>query len=85
MVFSDTTSEIKHLFRCGIGKNHLVSMWGRNFPLRAFSDTRTEIISNRVIIIKEILITAIWNRILRSELPELMIIEVFIKNHQKIK
>ncbi len=24
-------------------------MWCRNFPLRAFSDTRTEIISNRVI------------------------------------
>jgi hypothetical protein len=23
-------------------------MWRRNFPLRAFSDTRTEIISNRV-------------------------------------
>ncbi len=39
---------IKHLFRCGIGKNHLVSMWCRNFPLHAFSDTRTEIISNRV-------------------------------------
>jgi hypothetical protein len=34
-------------------KNHLVSMWCRNFPLRAFSDTRTEIISNRVIVLAQ--------------------------------
>ncbi len=29
-------------------KNQLVPTWCRNFPLRAFSDTRTENISNRV-------------------------------------
>jgi hypothetical protein len=39
---------VRNNFRSGIGKNHLVPMWCRNFPPRAFSDIRTEIISNRV-------------------------------------
>jgi hypothetical protein len=47
MIFSDTSSEKIHFFRRGVRKIHLVWTWCRNFPLRAFSDTRTEIISHR--------------------------------------
>jgi hypothetical protein len=37
------------LFPTWCRKNHLDSTWCKNFPLRAFFDTRTENISNRVV------------------------------------
>jgi hypothetical protein len=51
-----TTSKLNDFFRFHTGKDtlfptwrkiHLLRTWCRNFLLRAFSDTRTEIISNR--------------------------------------
>jgi hypothetical protein len=64
--FCSARLEIMCLFRRGIGKNHLVLTWCRNFPLRAFSDTRTEIISNSVV--HDCYIVYIYNRWTKSEI-----------------
>jgi hypothetical protein len=53
-------------FRCGIGI----------FPLRAFSDTTSEIISNRVLSSGKLILTLILiTRILRN--PENFLVEIF--------